>query len=1241
MLPKPQAICSGCPLNDPPNGSTMGFSRPDGDGTSGVLMVAEALGASEVEEGIPLVGKAGHYWFNGLNRVGITRDHFTLFNVVACRPPDNKLVGMPWEKDAIEHCRPNLDAVIEHARRIALENNRTFTILTLGKTAFLRVMGLDAKKDAALLKLDYIGYPLWNETYKAFVVAADHPSFLMRGNHHLAPISHYATQRAVEIARDGLTLATPDYLLDPEPMQFKQWVDDYLKVAGGSYLSYDIETPMKQGKDEEAVSKEEDDDYRILRCSFSYRPNEAVSVPWTAQYLADLERLFGSSGKKVGWNNSRYDDPRIRAQVQINGDIIDGMLAWHVLNSSLPKGLGFVAPFYVKNTSMWKHLSEGEPAFYNAKDADMALQCWLGIHRDLQKGDLGKVFDRHVIEVDRVFHYMGEKGVKLDLEMRKDAEERLQTSLNGIEEGIAGVIPPEVLKLQVYKNDRTDTEGLVRTMGKVMIRACPRCNIKVKVDHYKSIGKKRLKAGEVENPCVGLKSIVKEIETELWARPIEFKLSNQSLQRYGKSQKHITILDPKRKVVTYDEKAISRLIKKYPTDPLYPRVVEFRKVQKLLSTYIGVTLPDGAIRGGMPTGPDGRVHTSFGHNPSTLRSASQNPNLQNLPRPAGPDDPASIIRNLIVAGEGRLFLARDFSGIEAVLVGYFAADPGYVRLSRRDVHSFYTAYALHELDGRVSANDLPLLSWDDDKLFTRLGEIKKEFKEDRNNLYKHLVHGCVTGDHEVLTLFGWKAFKDLQDEEEIAQWDNGVLRFVVPSQVVRAPFEGDLHKWSARGMSACMTSNHRVPIVNSYGTLKSSMVEDVTDGQMGWGRVPVHGTLERPDLKVPDSTLRLVVAIQADGHVVGNHVVFHLVKDRKKERLRALLDSRGLPYSEAPCKCHPGRGVRIAFNFKSTAVSKFLWGPTKSFILDDLMNLSVRQRHVFLDELPWWDGCRSNGISGKQTAYMNTNKHNVEVVQLLCHISGRQGVMTCSNPKDRKPIYSVSFNHRNYCNLSTVKATKVPHTGLVYCVTVPSGWFMIRHEGKVSITGNSNFFQGPKGAAEKILAETGIEYPVHLVKKVMDIYFELFPSIRKWHSQVMYQADKDGYLRNPFGYIHRFSKVFDWEKIGGKWQKSPGPQANEVVAFGPQSTAAAIIKEAMLRLYQNRFEEAGQFLRLLIHDELFLEVLEELVRIVDAIVKEEMERPIPELRMPASWGMGDCLSILTEEKVGKRWGMMK
>ena len=419
-------------------------------------------------------------------------------------------------------------------------------------------------------------------------------------------------------------------------------------------------------------------------------------------------------------------------------------------------------------------------------------------------------------------------------------------------------------------------------------------------------------------------------------------------------------------------------------------------------------------------------------------------------------------------------------------------------------------------------------------------------------------------------------------------------------------------------------------------------VEDISKNVFNGGRVPLHGVINNPDVIVSDACLQLVAAIQADGHVVGNHVIFHLVKDRKKERLISILEMISIPYSLTPCKCHAGRGVRIAFNFNHTDIHKYLT-QQKYFILENLMKLSLRQRHIFLDELPWWDGSRSYGIKGKQTSYVTTCKDNAEIVQLLCHISARQGILTADTKRlgNRKDIYTVSFNHRNYTSLTSVKSVISNFVGNVYCVTVPSGWFMIRHNGLISITGNSNFMQGPKGAMEKIYSETGIEYDVSLVKKVMDIYFDLFPEIKKWHSSVLFQADKDGFIRNPFGYVHRFSKVYDWEKVGGKWQKQPGPDANRVIAFGPQSTAAGIIKEAMLRLFFERFEEAGQYLRLLVHDELFFEVPLDKLKRLDIIVKEEMERPIPQLSLPKSYGMGDCLNILTEEKVGVRWGQMK
>lgn len=917
-------------------GHLPGFMKVSGDGSSGVMVVGEALGEEEAKFGVGFVGKSGHFLWNALARVGVDRDTLTVANTIFCRPPDNKLVGMSYEKAAIDVCRPNLDTAITNAKSVAEQHGKTFVIVTLGKTAFMRVLGLDPKQASNLLKEDYYCYPFYSLTYNCWVIAAAHPAYLMRGKNHEIPVLVFAFRRALEIAPAGLTLAKPIYLLDPDPAVFSGWVDDYLKELAANptstFLSYDIETPYKRGKAEDQIAKEDEEDYTILRVAFAYRPNEAVSVPWTAAHFADFGRLFNSPGAKLGWNSDVYDRPRVEFHLgdRIAGDHLDGMLAWHVLNSALPKGLGFVAPFYAQTSSMWKHLSSSEPAFYNAKDADMALQIWLGVKEDLRSNNLWEVFDRHVIQLNRVYEFMSSKGVLLDKAKRDAAEVKLTAILESSEAAIAAVIPTEILQLKPFAKTPKDLVGLVEISGQRKTTKCPLCStLDVKAAHYKPTGKKKLAAGEPQNPCCGNKSIKVTIPSIQWAKPLPFKLSNQSLRRYQAHMKQRPVLTPKERKVTFDDKAITKLINSYPNDKLYPLIGEFRQVQKLLGNYVGITQSNGKIRGGMPVGRDGRVHTSITHNPSTLRSASQDPNLQNLPRPQGTDDNATIIRRLLRAADGHTLYARDFSGIEAVLVGYFALAPNYIRLAKRDVHSFYSAYAIHQQDPKkISANDLPLLSWDDEKLFKRLDEIKKEFKSERNNLYKHLVHGA-------------------------------------------------------------------------------------------------------------------------------------------------------------------------------------------------------------------------------------------------------------------------------------------------------------------------NFMQGAKGAADTILRMTGKVVSPSQINRVMNVYFDLFPEIRKWQQTVLAQADRDGYLRNPFSYVHRFHSVYAWEKWGNEWEKKPGPQANAVVAFLPQSTAAGIIKEAMLRLWDNHYDSVGQYLCLIIHDEIMLEVPDNQIEIVDQLVKLEMERPIPQMRLPENWNMGEYMVINTEEKIGKVWGDMK
>jgi DNA polymerase I-like protein with 3'-5' exonuclease and polymerase domains len=79
------------------------------------------------------------------------------------------------------------------------------------------------------------------------------------------------------------------------------------------------------------------------------------------------------------------------------------------------------------------------------------------------------------------------------------------------------------------------------------------------------------------------------------------------------------------------------------------------------------------------------------------------------------------------------------------------------------------------------------------------------------------------------------------------------------------------------------------------------------------------------------------------------------------------------------------------------------------------------------------------------------------------------------------------------------------------------------------------------GARDKVYSETGVMYPVKTVQKVMDVYYALFPKIKQYHRTVLEQVEKDGYIRNPFGYVHRFNRPFDYKREFGAWTKKPGP----------------------------------------------------------------------------------------------------
>ncbi len=113
--------------------------------------------------------------------------------------------------------------------------------------------------------------------------------------------------------------------------------------------------------------------------------------------------------------------------------------------------------------------------------------------------------------------------------------------------------------------------------------------------------------------------------------------------------------------------------------PIVRRIVEFRQISKLKSTYAEALplLVDPA---------DGRIHTSYNQTvAATGRLSSSDPNLQNIPARG---EMGALFRRAFIPEPGRLLLAADYSQIELRVLAHMSGDPGLVETFRRggDIH---------------------------------------------------------------------------------------------------------------------------------------------------------------------------------------------------------------------------------------------------------------------------------------------------------------------------------------------------------------------------------------------------------------------------------------------------------------------------------------------------------------------------------------------------------------------------
>ncbi len=138
---------------------------------------------------------------------------------------------------------------------------------------------------------------------------------------------------------------------------------------------------------------------------------------------------------------------------------------------------------------------------------------------------------------------------------------------------------------------------------------------------------------------------------------------------------------------------ISTLEKLEEENKIIKKIIDFRELQKLLSTYIDV-LPDMVAE-------DGRLHAEFiQHGAATGRFSSNNPNLQNIPTRS---DLGRAIRDAFVATPGYKLVSFDYSQVELRIAAMFSGDDYMIKTFNegKDIHAAVAAKVFNVSEEKV------------------------------------------------------------------------------------------------------------------------------------------------------------------------------------------------------------------------------------------------------------------------------------------------------------------------------------------------------------------------------------------------------------------------------------------------------------------------------------------------------------------------------------------------------------
>lgn len=310
---------------------------------------------------------------------------------------------------------------------------------------------------------------------------------------------------------------------------------------------------------------------------------------------------------------------------------------------------------------------------------------------------------------------------------------------------------------------------------------------------------------------------------------------------------------------------------------------------------------------------------------------------------------------------------------------------------------------------------------------------------------------CYDEETEILTESGWKRFRELRQGEKVAQFDpeSGNVSFTTPEAYIVREYEGEMIHITHKHIDLLVTPDHRCLVI--YRKTGKYYVREAKKFPKD-GLILHGGEYDFGKKEVPKPFITLLCATQADGSWHNGGINFIFRKKRKLERLLQALKELGVPYSFQTLKGYPNTWkVRV---LKSSIVDQMyhFLGSEKKFG-PWLLKWTRQSAEAFLEEVFFWDGWWA-----QKSCYSTRVKENADWVQIVAILLGKRAKTGIYDWVAKHYGYSLNYRvyvtNRNYSHVAYSQVVNEPYKGKVYCVTVPTGFVIVRRNGNPVVCGN-------------------------------------------------------------------------------------------------------------------------------------------------------------------------------------------